>query len=145
MRQLIVVKEYQAADGVYDDIETTNLCLIKPFREHTADPVMYSQAGIHSSRCKLHALASRLCRQVSVPYQRPRIFSDSLGIPGSPSTLNSSLIFTQIYECGSDSSPVGNAGEEQLGSLIELVLETLLSNFQDVCNVRHAREIFHIM
>jgi hypothetical protein len=112
MRQSIVVKEYQAAYSVYDDIETTNLCLIKPFRENTADFAMYSQAGIHSSRCKLHALASRLCRQALVPYRRLRIFSDSLGIPSFPSTLDSSLIFAQIYECGSESSPVGNAGEE---------------------------------
>jgi hypothetical protein len=34
-RQSVVVREYQAAYSVYDDIETTNLCLIKPVRENT--------------------------------------------------------------------------------------------------------------
>ena len=95
--QSVVVREYQAAYSVYNDIETTNLCLIKPFREYMADFVMYSQVGIHSSRCKLRVLASRLCRQALVPYKR-------LGSPHFPSTLNTSLIFVQLYECGSEPS-----------------------------------------
>ena len=59
--------------------------------------------------------------------------------------LNSALVLTEIDESGCKTSPVRDACEQKLRSLIELVLETLLSNLEDIGDVGHAEEVFHIV
>ena len=41
--------------------------------------------------------------------------------------------------------PVQDAGIEQLCSLIQFILKTLLSHFEYICNVRHVQKILHVV
>jgi len=61
-----------------------------------------------------------------------------LSIASFPGTLDGSLILTQVDKCSGKTGPVGNAGEEQLCSLIKLVLKAFLSNNQYVCDIHYA-------
>jgi hypothetical protein len=60
-----------------------------------------------------------------------------LTVASFPCPPDGSVILAQVDKCGGKMGPVGNAREEQLGSLIKLVLEAFLSNGQYVCDVRH--------
>lgn len=55
------------------------------------------------------------------------------------------MVLAEVDQSGGKTSPVGNAGEEKLGGLVQLVLEALLSNLQDVCDVGHSKEVLHVM
>ena len=68
-----------------------------------------------------------------------------LGVASLTRTLDGALVLAEVDERGGETCPVRDACEEQLGSLIELVLETLLSDLQDVCDVCHAKEVLHIV
>lgn len=70
---------------------------------------------------------------------------DSLSVTSFTSTLNGGLALTQVDESGSKTSPVRDTGEQQFGSLVQLVVEALLSNVQDISDVRHAKEVLHIV
>jgi hypothetical protein len=61
------------------------------------------------------------------------------------SALDGSLVFFQVDERGGKPGPIGNARKEQLGGLVQFVLETLLSYDEDICDIRHAEEILHVM
>lgn len=58
--------------------------------------------------------------------------------------LHSGLVLAQFDEGRSESRPVGDAGEEKFGGLVELVLETLLSDLEDVGDVHHTKEVLHV-
>jgi len=75
----------------------------------------------------------------------PPSCSNSLSIPCFSSTFDSSLVLAQIDESSGKTSPVRDTGEKQFGGLIELVLEALLSDFQNVRDVRHTKEVLHIV
>jgi len=60
-----------------------------------------------------------------------------LSVASFPGALEGSLILAQVDKCSGKMCPVGNAAEEQLGSLIKLILEAFLSNNQYVCDVHH--------
>ena len=62
---------------------------------------------------------------------------NSLSVAGLASTLHGTLVFTEVDEGGGKTSPVGDAREEDLSGLVELVLETFLSDFQHVCYICH--------
>ena len=72
-----------------------------------------------------------LCVYISITLKQ-RISVYVLSVASFPGALNA-----QVDKCSGKTGPVGNAGEEQLGSLIKLVLEAFLSNDQYVCDVRH--------
>ena len=42
-------------------------------------------------------------------------------------------------------SPIWDADEEQCGSLVKLILEAFFSNFQNICDGHHAKEVLHVM
>ena len=68
-----------------------------------------------------------------------------LSVSGLPRALHSSLVLLEVNKGSRQPRPVGNAGEQQLGSLVQLVLETLLSNDKYIRNVRDAQEVFHVV
>lgn len=70
---------------------------------------------------------------------------DVLCVTRLPGTFDCCLVLAQVDERCSQTSPVRDAGEKQLRRLIELILEALLANFQDVSNIGHAEEVFHVM
>ena len=69
----------------------------------------------------------------------------SLSVARFPRALNRTLVLAEIDESRSKTSPVGDAREEDLSSLVQLVLETLLSDFKNVRNVGHRQEVLHVM
>ena len=77
------------------------------------------------------------------PYLKPR--EDILSVTRFPCTLNSGLVLSQVNEGSSESRPVGNAREQELGGLVQFVVETLLTHIQDIGNVRHSQEVLHIV
>ena len=69
----------------------------------------------------------------------------ALGIPGVPNTFHSGLILPEVSKGRGNTWPVENAREQQLGSLIQFVLETLLSNLQNINDVGHGQEVLNVM
>lgn len=69
----------------------------------------------------------------------------SLCVTRFPGTLNGSLVFTKVYESSRQACPIRNAGEQEFRGLIQLILETFLSNFQDVSHIGHAKEVLHVV
>ena len=59
--------------------------------------------------------------------------------------LHGSLVLTKVDECSSQPRPVGDAREKQLSCLIQLVVETFLSDFQNIGNVRKSQEVLHVV
>jgi hypothetical protein len=70
---------------------------------------------------------------------------DSLSIASLTRTLNSRLVFTEVNERSSQPCPVRDARKEELRSLIQFIVKALLPNLEDIRNVRHAEEIFHVV
>jgi len=68
-----------------------------------------------------------------------------LGVTSLPGSIDGRLIFAQVDQGGGQSSPVRDTGEEQLRSLIQLVVETLLSDLKNVRDIRHREEFFHVV
>lgn len=68
-----------------------------------------------------------------------------LSIASLPSTFDCSLIFSEVDESSGKTCPVGNTREQELGSLIKLILETFLSDDQYVGHICHPEEVFHVM
>lgn len=73
------------------------------------------------------------------------LLRDLLRVAGLTRTLDGTLILAKVDESGSEARPVGNAREKQLRSLVKLVLEALLSDFENIRDVGHAQEILHVV
>ena len=70
---------------------------------------------------------------------------DLLSVASLARTLDGALVLPKVDERSSETRPVGDAREEDLRSLVEVVLETLLSNLQDIRDVGHTKEVLHVM
>lgn len=89
-------------------------------------------------------LASKPFEAISILYCQ-KMYVSSLSVASFPSTLYGSLILSEVNQSGCQSSPVGNAREEKLSRLIQLVIEAFLSHFQDIGNISHGEEVLHVV
>lgn len=68
-----------------------------------------------------------------------------LGVTGFASTFHGRLVLAQVNESRGKTRPIGDAGEKELGGLVQLILETLLSDLKNVCDIGHTQEVLHVM
>lgn len=131
---------------MHNDVQTTDLSLQSgiSFSINRAGDG-YVPGGTRTSRYKQHAPASIPCRVVSERTDKTLLICYVLGVASLASTLNSGLVFTEIDEGGGETCPVGDAGEQEFRSLVQLVFEALLSDFENIGDVGHTEEVFHIV
>lgn len=98
--------------GVNNDVKTANLS--------KTEFILADTSLVH--------LLPHPIRTVGQPPKESREARSLLGISSLPRTLHSSLVLPKIDQRGRQPRPVGNAREQEFSSLIQVVLETLLSN-----------------
>lgn len=68
-----------------------------------------------------------------------------LGVACFPRALHSCLVLAEVDERRREPRPVGDACEEELCGLVQLVFETFLSNLKDIGDVCHAQKVLHVV
>lgn len=69
----------------------------------------------------------------------------SLSVASLPRALDCTLFFAEVDESGCETGPVGDAREQDLRSLSQLVFEALRARLEHIRDARHREEVLHVM
>ena len=69
----------------------------------------------------------------------------NLSIAGLSSSIDRGLILPEVDQGSRQSRPVGNAREQDLGGIVQSILETLLADLKNVRNIGHGQEFLHVV